>query len=78
MEKTSDEKRYFCSQFVSYILNKSGIHLFRKENGLIRPYDFHIQLKESRIYKGKLSEYRQYLKEYESKGYLDEEYVQAI
>ena len=77
-KNVTDEKRYFCSQFVSYILNKSGIHLFRKENGLIRPYDFHIQLKESRIYKGKLSEYRQYLKQYESMDYLDEEYVQAI
>lgn len=57
----SSEKNYFCSQFVSHILQQSGIYLFQKENGLIRPYDFHIRLKDRRIYKGKLSEYRNYL-----------------
>lgn len=77
-KNVADEKRYFCSQFVSHILSRSGIHLFQKENGLIRPYDFHIRLKDSRIYKGKLSEYRQYLKQHQSQEFLDEEYVQAI
>lgn len=77
-KNVTDEKRYFCSQFVSHILNKSGIHLFWKENGLIRPYDFHIRLKENRIYKGKLSEYRHYLKQYQSMDYLEEEYVRAM
>lgn len=74
----TDDKRYFCSQFVSYILNKSGIKLFRKESGLIRPYDFHIRLKEKRIYKGKLSEYRKYLKLHKGFDFLEEEYVQAM
>lgn len=57
-----DGKRYFCSQFVAHVFNKSGIQLFSKKEGLIRPYDFHVQLKDKRIYKGRLSEYRNYLK----------------
>ncbi len=59
---TEDGKHFFCSQFVSHIFYKSGIRLFSKEEGLIKPYDFHVQLKDKRIYKGKLSEYRNYLK----------------
>lgn len=57
------ERNYFCSQFVSYVLNESGIKLFRKKTGLIRPFDFHIRLKEYQIYKGSLSEYRKYLQQ---------------
>jgi len=75
-----DGKHFFCSQFVSHIFYKSGIRLFSKENGLIRPYDFHIRLKDKRIYKGKLSEYRQFLKrnQKENDDYLIEEYAKAI
>lgn len=75
-----DGKHFFCSQFVSHIFYKSGIRLFSKEIGLIRPYDFHIRLKDKRIYKGKLSEYRQFLRNGYDKDedYLKEEYAKAI
>lgn len=57
------ERNYFCSQFVSYVLAESGISLFKKQYALIRPFDFHLRLKEYQIYKGKLSEYRNFLHE---------------
>ncbi|MDO5155883.1 MAG: hypothetical protein Q4D51_07945 [Eubacteriales bacterium] len=52
---------YFCSQFVSYILSRSGIELFEKEHGLVQPCDFHLQLEKQRIYEGKLTEYRKFV-----------------
>ena len=52
------ETRYFCSQFVAYILEKSGIDLFHKNCGLVRPKDFRLCPKLSRIYKGKIRNYR--------------------
>lgn len=75
-----DGKHFFCSQFVSHIIYKSGIRLFSKADGLVRPYDFHIRLKDKRIYKGKLSEYRQFLRrqQIDNKDYLSEEYAKAI
>ena len=78
-KNVEDGKHFLCSQFVSHIFYKSGIRLFAKENGLIRPYDFHIRLKDKRIYKGKLSEYRQFLRNQynENEDYL-EEYARAI
>ena len=68
-----DGKHFFCSQFVSYLFSKCGMPLFTREHGLVRPYDFHKKLKEYRIYKGKLSEYRESLNQlsYEDE---DEEY----
>lgn len=75
-----DGKHFFCSQFVSHIFYKSGIKLFAKEDGLIKPYDFHVRLKDKRIYKGKLSEYRQFLRSHEVE-YTDsgqEEFAKAI
>ena len=62
-KNVTDGKHFFCSQFVSHIIYKSGIHLFSKSNGLIRPYDFHIRLKHQRIYKGRLADYREYLRQ---------------
>lgn len=75
-----DGKHFFCSQFVSHIFYKSGMRLFSKEDGLIRPYDFHIRLKDKRIYRGKLSEYRTFLKTRQDikEDYLTEEYAKAI
>ena len=55
------KRRYFCSQFVSYILKNSGIDLFDKSNALVKPYDFRMKLKDKIIYNGKLSEYRNFL-----------------
>lgn len=75
-----DGKHFFCSQFVSHIFYKSGIRLFAKEEGLIKPYDFHVRLKDKRIYKGRLCEYRNFLKCHPSRmiTFLQEEYPQAI
>ncbi|MBR1866482.1 MAG: hypothetical protein IJ801_08250 [Lachnospiraceae bacterium] len=75
-----DGRHFFCSQFVSYIFYKSGIMLHSKKSGLTRPYDFHIQLKDKRIYKGKLSEYRNFLRMRGvcTSGYLKEEWPQAM
>lgn len=61
-KNVSKDYNYFCSQFVSHVLSRSGIELFKKECGLIQPYDFHLQLRKQRIYSGKLSEYRRYIK----------------
>lgn len=79
-----DGKHFFCSQFVSHIFYKSGVQLFSKSDGLIRPYDFHIRLKQNRIYKGKLSEYRKFLRYGASdrgkfeEDYTNGEYAEAI
>lgn len=61
-KNVSKDHNYFCSQFVSHVLSRSGIELFKKEHGLIQPYDFHLRLQQQRIYRGKLSEYRKYIK----------------
>lgn len=60
-KNVGDGKHFFCSQFVSHIFYKSGIRLFTKAEGLIRPYDFHVRLKKNRIYRGKLSLYRSFM-----------------
>lgn len=75
-----DGKHFFCSQFVSHIFYRSGQKLFAKADGLIRPYDFHLRLKDNRIYKGKLSEYREFLEEHQGEdiSYLQDEYAEAI
>ncbi len=57
-----DGTHFFCSQFVSHVFFRSGIKLFSKETGLIRPFDFHMELKDKQIYDGRLCEYRQYVK----------------
>ncbi len=53
------DRRYFCSQFVAYILERSGIKLFNKSYGLAKPVDFRLCPKLKRIYNGKLVDYRQ-------------------
>lgn len=52
------ENRYFCSQFIAYVLERSGINLFNKSYGLVRPFDFRMCSKLKRVYKGKLVNYR--------------------
>ncbi len=56
-----DGKHFLCSQFVNHIFDKSGMPLFEGDNNLIKPYDFHLKLKNYRIYRGKLTEYRSFL-----------------
>lgn len=53
---------YFCSQFVYYILEKSGVKMFNKKPGLARPEDFRVWEDLELIYEGKLINYRAYLK----------------
>lgn len=51
------DTRYFCSQFVAYILMRSGVQLFDKNYGLIRPFDFRINPRLKRIYRGRICNY---------------------
>ena len=76
-KNVSKDYNYFCSQFVSHVLSRSGIELFKKADGLIQPYDFHVQLQQQRIYQGKLSEYREYVKNWQESG-MQESCVQAV
>lgn len=76
-KSVTDGKHFFCSQFVSHIFYKSGVRLFTKSNGLIRPYDFHIRLREHCIYQGKLSEYRNFLR-CRQKGIKVEMYMEEV
>ncbi len=45
---------YFCSQFVSKILNDSGVDLLSKDIGLVKPEDFRQCGKLELVYEGKL------------------------
>lgn len=56
------EYNYFCSQFVYYVLEKSGVRMFNKKPGLVRPEDFRLWDELEVVYEGKLNEYRDYLK----------------
>lgn len=76
-KNVSKDYNYFCSQFVSHVLSRSGIELFKKADGLIQPYDFHVQLQQQRIYQGKLSEYREYVKKWQESG-MQDDCVQAV
>lgn len=51
-------QRYFCSQFVAYILERSDIHIFNKNCALVKPSDIRLNPRLKSIYKGKLTEYR--------------------
>lgn len=56
------EYNYFCSQFVSEILQNSGIHLISKTPELIEPGDFR-QCSDLQLeYEGYLRHYNNYLK----------------
>lgn len=53
------EKRYFCSQFVAYLLEQSGIRLFNKSCALVRPLDIRMCPQLRSVYRGRLVDYRQ-------------------
>lgn len=57
--------RYFCSQFVAYVLEQSGINIFNKNYALIKPRDIRINPALETIYEGRLSLYRVYRKKYQ-------------
>lgn len=48
---------YFCSQFVSTVLEKGGVKLVDKPPGLVKPSDFPTCDKLTLIYEGKLADY---------------------
>lgn len=48
---------YFCSQFVSTVLERAGVKLINKPPGLVKPSDFPSSEKLVLIYEGKLAEY---------------------
>ena len=51
------KNKYFCSQFVTEVLNTSGINLFDKPETLIKPHDY-LKLTEPKIiYCGKIRNY---------------------
>lgn len=54
------KQRYFCSQFVAYVLEQSGIHIFNKNYGLVKPRDIRVNPNLICVYRGRLSDYRLY------------------
>ena len=51
------KNKYFCSQFVTEVLNRSGLSLFEKPETLIRPHDY-LQLSQMKIvYRGEIGAY---------------------
>lgn len=49
---------YFCSHFVSQILEDSNVKLFNKKSTLVTPIDFYKLHNVNMIYEGKLCEYK--------------------
>lgn len=47
---------FFCSQFVAYVLERSGIKLFNKNYGLVRPSDFLVHPDTRETHGGKVSD----------------------
>ncbi|HKL98557.1 MAG TPA: hypothetical protein VJZ06_01460 [Mobilitalea sp.] len=58
------KQRYFCSQFVAYVLERSDIKIFNKNYALVKPRDIRLNPKLKSIYRGKLAEYRVKRNEY--------------
>lgn len=54
------KSRYFCSQFVAYVLEKSGINIFSKSYALVKPRDIRTNPYLIPVYEGMLSQYRLY------------------
>ncbi len=79
-KNVEDGTHFLCSQFVSHVFYRGGIKLFSKDKGLIRPFDFHMKLKDKEIYAGKLNEYRDFLKKYDRDKalYAKEDYAEAM
>lgn len=54
---------YFCSEWVSTVLQEAGVNLFgNKKPCNIRPFDFYCILKDSIIYEGMTKDYPQKIK----------------
>lgn len=59
------KQRYFCSQFVAYVLEQSGIYIFKKNYALVKPRDIRVNPYLVSVYEGRLSQYRAYRKKYQ-------------
>ena len=59
------KQRYFCSQFVAYVLEQSGIEIFDKNYALVKPRDIRINPYLATVYEGRLSKYREDKKKYQ-------------
>lgn len=59
------KQRYFCSQFVAYVLEQSGINIFDKCYALVKPRDIRVNPYLLALYEGRLSMYRSYRKKYQ-------------
>lgn len=75
-----DGTHFLCSQFVDHVFCKGGIRLFEEQEGLIRPFDFYLKLKDKQIYNGKLSEYREFIRTHKIKDILleSDDYAEAM
>ncbi|MCM3782699.1 hypothetical protein M3231_06920 [Neobacillus mesonae] len=51
------ENAYFCSQFVSYVLNHAGVSPVRKPPHFVKPCDFEDTDMLREVYRGSLAEY---------------------
>lgn len=57
--------RYFCSQFVAYVLEQSNIHIFQKNYALVKPRDIRVNPHLDSVYKGRLSLYKYHKNKYQ-------------
>lgn len=53
------KRRLYCSQYVAYMLESSGIHLFDKDYWAIRPSDFRNCDRLTKVYEGYLIDFPQ-------------------
>lgn len=51
------KNKYFCSQFVAELLQQAGVHLFDKDESLVRPHDFLSLGAGQVVYKGEIGNY---------------------
>lgn len=51
------ENKYFCSQFVSEVLTRSGVNLWNLPPTLVTPHDFMIHPTFEAVYEGRLYDY---------------------
>ena len=51
------KNKYFCSQFVTEVLQQAGIEVFEKPASLVRPHDFLDLPSTKYIYRGQIKNY---------------------
>ncbi|MGM8216577.1 hypothetical protein ACLIA0_13495 [Bacillaceae bacterium W0354] len=53
----SQRDKYFCSQFVSEVFEKSGLYLWDLPSALVTPNDFSVHPRFEMVYEGRLYDY---------------------